>query len=397
MIPKIIHIVWVGDKEQPTQWINTWKEKHPNWEIIIWDNKRVREYEFINRKHIDSYFERGIFRGVADLVRYEAVYNFGGVAIPADSKCVNPIDDLISEPFICYENEAHYGGRLCPLFAAEKGNSFLKKVIDGLYAKEELGEPWIECGNCYLTEVYRDNANNVRVLPSHFFMPNHRLGGNWNGEDKIYAYQFSSSTFANMGSEEPIISIVIPVWGEYEMYLPQCLQSIVEQTFKDYEVIIINTPNLPKARNEGIRKAKGKYILPLDVDDKLDGKYLEKVVSELKDWDVVTTEHQEFESHNSRSYWSDEITLEGILKGDKPIACSAFRKEVWEKLGGYDENFYKGFEDWDFWIRCAKEGFKMKRIKEVLYYYRKHKGGMSEGIHENQERFNQLKVKHLEL
>ena len=395
MIPHKLHQVWVGTKEKPTQWMKSWTDKHPDWEYILWDNKRVAEYPFRNRKHIDRLMEEGKYHGVADIVRYEAIYDMGGVAVPADSECVNPIDDLLEEPFTCYENEVHYPDRLCPIVGAEKGNKFLKEVIEGLLKKEYIGEPWIDCGNQYLTEVMANTDNKIKVLPSWVFMPNHRLGGNWNGVDKIYAYQYSGTTFSQMKySENPAISVVIPCWGSYQQYLPQCLQSLSEQQYREFEVIVDDTPNLSKARNNGIKKAKCKYILPLDADDRLHPEYLNRVVQELREWDVVTTNHQEFGDHHSASEWREEVTLEGILQGDKPIACSAFKKEWWKKIGGYDESFIDGYEDWDFWIRMAKAGARIKRITDILYYYRKHKGGMSEDIINNVELNNKLKEKH---
>jgi len=394
MIEKIIHQVWVGDKEPPTEWMDTWKNAHPEWKYILWDNFLVKNYPFKNRKHINKLMEEKKYHGVADIVRYEAVYDMGGIALPADSKCVNPIDELIDrEAFTCYENEVHYPGRLTPIVGAIKGNKFLKEVIDGLLSKDYIGEPWIDCGNKYLTDIYEKTQYKIDILPSYFFMPNHRLGGNWNGE-KIYSYQFSSTTFSNIGVEDPIVSIVIPVWGEYERFLPQCLQSIQEQTYRNFEVVISNIPNLSAARNDGIRRAKGKYILPLDVDDILEKTYLEKVVYELDHYDIVTTDHSEFGESSSKSDWAEDITLEMILNGNKLIACSAFKKDLWEKIGGYDETFNSGLEDWDFWIRAAETGATIKRIKEVLYFYRKISGSMSDGLIYNLELENKLKKKH---
>lgn len=192
-----------------------------------------------------------------------------------------------------------------------------------------------------------------------------------------------------------MISIIIPIWGDYYKYLNECLEFIDKQTYRDFEIITVHTPNLPKARNEGIKKAKGEYVFPLDVDDKLDKDYLLEVSKETAD--VITTEHLEFGDHQARSIIPNDFTLEMILRGEKPIACSVFRKSMWEKIGGYDESFSQGFEDWDFWIRMCKAGASFKKIPKILYYYRKHKGQMSEDIHKNEDLFNKLKEKHKEL
>lgn len=189
------------------------------------------------------------------------------------------------------------------------------------------------------------------------------------------------------------MTVVVPVWGEYEKYIPECLETLDAQSVQGFEVLVDQTPNLPEARNNMIRKAHGKYILPLDVDDRLHGKYIENVLEKLYTYDIVTTDHAEFGDGNAVSDWPEQVTLEDIEKGMKPIACSAFRKDLWEKVGGYDESFSDGFEDWDFWLRCAKAGADMYRIKKVLYFYRKHGKGMSE-TQDYEKLTKKLKAKH---
>lgn len=107
----------------------------------------------------------------------------------------------------------------------------------------------------------------------------------------------------------PKYSIIIPVYNT-EKYLKKCLDSVLNQTYKDYEIIIVNdgsTDNskdiieeyqkkydfiktinqdnqgLSMARNNGIKKAKGKYFLLLDSDDYLENKLLEKLDTETKE------------------------------------------------------------------------------------------------------------------
>jgi glycosyltransferase involved in cell wall biosynthesis len=50
--------------------------------------------------------------------------------------------------------------------------------------------------------------------------------------------------------------------------------------------------------------------------------------------------------------------------------CALFRREVWERAGGYNPNMVWGYEDWDFWISCAEKGFKAHLIPEPLFLYR---------------------------
>lgn len=169
-----------------------------------------------------------------------------------------------------------------------------------------------------------------------------------------------------------MVSVVIPIWGEYKKYLNECLTSVNNQTFKDFEIIIIeDKTDLPSARNEGIRRSKGEYILPLDVDDMLREDYLEKTVGR---GDIVTTAHY----NNSEKHLlpAKEINLIDLKRTNLVIACSLFKKSVWEKVGGYDENLKDGYEDWDFWINAMTHGYKITVIDEPLYNYRKRRESM---------------------
>lgn len=195
----------------------------------------------------------------------------------------------------------------------------------------------------------------------------------------------------------PKVSVVIPCYN-LGSYIDEAVNSVISQTYNDYEIIIVNDGstdeftnillcdyNKPKtkvihtynqglasARNTGISAASGEYILPLDADDLIERSYLEKTVSILdkkKEIGVVSCLPEFFEAANLRPELPP-ISLENMLKSNQMIYSSLYRRVCWERCGGYNANMKYGWEDWDFWLSLLEKGVKIHRIPEVLFYYR---------------------------
>lgn len=178
-----------------------------------------------------------------------------------------------------------------------------------------------------------------------------------------------------------MISVVIPCWGDYYKYLPQCLVSIEKQTYKNYEIIISSESDLPTARNRGIEKAVGEWIFPMDVDDGIDPRLFEMVVGV---GDIVATGHKE----NGVEHYPTDVSLEAFLDGNRIVACTLFKKKVWEDIGGYDENMKDGYEDWDFWIRALRAGYNISVVREPLFTYTRHNDSM---IHKTKQKHDEIR------
>lgn len=198
----------------------------------------------------------------------------------------------------------------------------------------------------------------------------------------------------------PRVSIIVSCYN-YAHYLDEALQSILDQTYVDWECIIVNDGSLDhtevvanawvakdtrfvyvykenggvsSARNLGIEMAKGEFIVTLDADDKYASSFIEKALS-------IALENEEV---GIVSCWGVYLFEGNLIEGIKPtggsieeflfrneaIGTSLFRKECWEDVGGYDEDSRNGYEDWEFYIGVCKIGWKIKVIEEVLFYYR---------------------------
>jgi len=204
-----------------------------------------------------------------------------------------------------------------------------------------------------------------------------------------------------MTNQYTSVSIVIPCYN-HGQYIQEALDSIdVEKINCDIEIIIVDDgssdtitleklENLKKlnytvihqtnggpgkARNTGIKVAVGKYILPLDADNKISPDYINKAlpVLEKNEADIVYAAPQFFGDTKikNRQFKVRPFDDLGLVTGNCADACAVFKKEVWEKNGGYDEAMPSyGFEDWDFWISASKNNFVFHFINEKLYYYR---------------------------
>ena len=203
------------------------------------------------------------------------------------------------------------------------------------------------------------------------------------------------------------VSIIVPCYKQAH-YLDQSLQSVLDQSYENWECIIVNdgSPDdteevakrwnekdsrfkylkkenggLSSARNAGIAMANGIYILPLDADDVLHPQILKKLKPLLQDEAIkITSSYTDFFDKSISNKVGQLRPISGNvhdqLHVNQLIATSMYRKSSWEQVGGYDESMKKGFEDWEFWLRLLKDGSSFHIVPEVLFYYRKAKKSM---------------------
>jgi hypothetical protein len=195
--------------------MKSWQEKHPFWEYMLWDNTRVKTLRFKNQKHIEKYWSEKVWHGVADLMRYEILFTYGGFFAEADSVCLQPVDELFTnttfDAYTVYENEKVRPGLTSPLIATTKDNEFAKLLIDTLYDRKELvGPPWKETGNLFMKQMIETTRYpRLKIFPSYYFIPTHYSGEHYEGPGPIYAEQLWGSTF-DIYEDEADISLLKP-------------------------------------------------------------------------------------------------------------------------------------------------------------------------------------------
>lgn len=198
----------------------------------------------------------------------------------------------------------------------------------------------------------------------------------------------------------PLISVIMPVYNG-EKYLKEAIDSILNQTFTDFEFIILNdgstdktedivlgydTPRIRYVKNEinlkisktlnkGIALAKGKYIARMDADDISLPERFEKQVKFMDDnldIGVSGTWLQTF--GDSCSIWSppeshEEIIIDMLFRSPLMHPTVFIRKKILLSMNKIYNESFNGVEDYELWTRLSKIT-KLANIPEVLLNYR---------------------------
>ncbi len=209
--------------------------------------------------------------------------------------------------------------------------------------------------------------------------------------------------------EMPLVSVVVPCYN-HEKYVKETIESIINQTYKNIELIVIDDgskdgsvqviqemadkygftfihrPNkgLSATLNEGIKLSKGKYFSAIASDDILMLEKIEKQVEFMESnpeygmcygkivyFEDSIKNTSEYSNSNKQGWVFDDLLNYGCFI---PAPSTFMRKEVFETVGEYDENLW--IEDWDMWLRISQK-YQVGYIDEYLAYYRKHDTNIS--------------------
>ena len=197
MIPKHLHFVWVGDEsKRPDKEINTWRLLNPDYQVTVWGNDSLK-----NSWHLANamrYYSKELC-GVADCMRWEILYKYGGIALDADSECLRSLEDWLLEPdiFACWESELLRPGLIANgIVGAVPEHPLIGQIIqDLLEDKPENRMAWQFTGPARLTEtIHRHKYRDITIYPSHYFLPDHFAGSIYQGKGQVFAKQGWQST-----------------------------------------------------------------------------------------------------------------------------------------------------------------------------------------------------------
>jgi len=200
---------------------------------------------------------------------------------------------------------------------------------------------------------------------------------------------------------QPLVSIIIPVFNE-EKYLSFCLDSLKNQTYKNFEIIVVDdgstdsSPEIVKnfqfsvknlrffrqihqgpgmARNLGASKAKGKILVFVDADMKFDKDYIKYLVKPIIEGRAIGTFHEKEEIANYSNIWSlcwninSDFDFKSRFPKKLPKKIGIFRailKKKFEEVGGF--NPQKGYKD-DETIYEKLKIESVKALESICYHF----------------------------
>ncbi len=220
----------------------------------------------------------------------------------------------------------------------------------------------------------------------------------------------------------PIISVVIPCYNGGK-FLDLPLDSLARQTFRDFEIVIIDdgstdqatkdkfktldpsirvvhqvNKGLSAARNAGFREAKADMVLALDSDDQLEPTYLEETVRALQaappEVGFVVADVRQVGA--AQAIEKRYVNAFDVLFKNVAGYSMLMRKAAWQKAGGYDETMRDGYEDWEFNLRLINSGAQGIVIPKPLFIYTVSPQGMlmSHSSQRHAALWRRIRVKH---
>lgn len=197
-----------------------------------------------------------------------------------------------------------------------------------------------------------------------------------------------------------LVSVIIPCFN-HASFLRETVLSVLGSTYSSIEIIIVDDGSSDNsreigeglamefsnvsyyyqtnagpsvARNYGISKALGVYVLPLDSDDRISATYIDSAVdilNEHKEVKVVYAEAEKFGATTGK--WKlKPFSLYSLALDNMIYVSAVYRKSDWLRVGGYTENPVLVREDWEFWIKILKDGGEVVKLPFVGFYYRIH-------------------------
>lgn len=209
---------------------------------------------------------------------------------------------------------------------------------------------------------------------------------------------------------QPLISLIIPVYNVSKELLKECIDSILNQSYNNFEICIADdcstnketidllksyekkykqinvvyrkeNGHISEASNSALSIAKGEFIGLVDNDDILDKNALYYIVRELnkdKTLDMIYTDEDKLDFDGKRCFphFKSDFALDTFLASNYICHFTVLRKKLVDELKGF-RGEYNGAQDYDLFLRVIDKTNKISHIPKILYHWRMTKGSTS--------------------
>ena len=203
-------------------------------------------------------------------------------------------------------------------------------------------------------------------------------------------------------SYNPLLSVIIPVYNVKREYLVECLESILKQSYSNFEIILIddNSNNIETlntlkeyennlkikikyrktngmisvASNDGIKLAKGEFLVLVDNDDKLDQNafyYLVEALNKDRTLDFIYTDEDKMDIHGKyfEPHFKPDYSPDTLMGMNYICHLSCLRTSLVREVGGFRKD-YDGSQDYDLFLRILDKTKRIYHVPRILYHWR---------------------------
>jgi len=200
------------------------------------------------------------------------------------------------------------------------------------------------------------------------------------------------------------VSVILPTYNGSK-YLRQSIESCLNQTYKNLELIVVDDGSgseignivgayrdprvkylrhernrgLAEALNTGFKNSTGEYLTWTSDDNYYAENAIEEMVRFLQTYpevDFVYSDEYVIDDAGNILRVQRSKPVEGLKVNNGVGACFLYKRKVYEEIGNYDPSTFLA-EDYDYWVRVSQK-FKMQRLFRPLYYYRRHRNSLTE-------------------
>lgn len=223
----------------------------------------------------------------------------------------------------------------------------------------------------------------------------------------------------------PLISILIPVYNVKSKYLEECLDSILNQSYENFEVCIVDdcstneetldtlekykkvdkrikikrretNGHISKASNDALKMSKGEFVALVDNDDVLDKNALYeniRILNENKKIDFIYSDEDKLDLKGNYCdpHFKPDFSPDTLMSLNYICHFSVIRKSIVEKVGGFEVGL-EGAQDHDLFLKISEKTKNIYHIPKVLYHWRMSETSTAMNL-SNKEYINDVGIK----